>query len=197
MAVNIRLATPADAEQVLTIYAPFCSESPISFETQAPTTLEMRQRIAKTLKSLPWLVCDDAGQILGYAYASRHRERAAYRWAVDVSVYVREGSRRSGLGRALYTSLFTVLRLQGFKNALAGTTLPNPGSEGLHRAMGFRPVGVYRAIGYKCGAWHDVTWWQLALQDSSEEPSEPRVLETVRHSPEWDTALAAGTMLIR
>src|SRR5262249_33144374 len=144
------------AEPILAIYAPFCRETPISFETREPTTDEMRRRIAKTVKSLPWLVCEEGGLILGYAYASPHRERAAYGWSVDVSVYIREGLRRRGLGRALYTSLFAILQLQGFYNAVAGTALPNPGSVGLHQAMGFQPVGVYRNIGFKCGAWHDV-----------------------------------------
>jgi phosphinothricin acetyltransferase len=140
MAATIRLATEDDAVQIAEIYAPFCRETPISFETEPPAAGEMRERIARTVKSYPWLVCDDGGQILGYAYASRHRERAAYRWSVDVSVYVREGRRRTGLGRALYTSLFALLRLQGFQNALAGATLPNSGSVGLHEAMGFEPV---------------------------------------------------------
>src|SRR4051794_22435803 len=139
---TIRLADEDDAEPVLAIYAPFCRDTPISFETREPTVEVMRHRIAKTLKSLPWLVCEEEGLILGYAYASPHRERAAYDWSVDVSVYIREGLRRRGLGRALYTSLFALLRLQGFHNALAATALPNPGSVGLHQAMGFQPVGV-------------------------------------------------------
>ena len=105
MARTIRLATIGDAEQIAAIYAPFCRDTAVSFETRPPTVDEIQQRIVKTLLSLPWLVCDDGGRILGYAYASQHRERAAYRWSVDVSVYVRDGQRRSGLGRALYTSV--------------------------------------------------------------------------------------------
>ncbi len=193
MAQTIRLATEADADQVLEIYAPFCRETPVSFETEPPSLDEMRRRIAKTLPDFPWLVCEENGLILGYAYASKHRERAAYVWSVDVSAYVREGRRRGGLGRALYTSLFAILRLQGYHNALAGITLPNPGSEGIHRSMGFQPVGVYKNIGYKCGRWHDVAWSQLALREPEPEPRPPLALESVRGSREWDEAIAAGS----
>jgi phosphinothricin acetyltransferase len=195
---TIRLATEDDAEAVLAIYAPFCRDTPVSFETREPTVAEMRQRIAKTVESLPWLVCDDGGLILGYAYASPHRERAAYAWAVDVSVYVREGLRRQGLGRALYTSLFGLLRLQGFTNALAGTTLPNRGNVGLHQALGFQPVGVYRNIGFKCGAWHDVAWWQLVLREPSRGlvPDPPVPLPLLERSAAWHEALQAGLALL-
>ncbi len=137
------------------------------------------------------------GLILGYAYASKHRERAAYVWSADVSVYVREGRRRGGLGRALYTSLFAILRLQGYYNALAGVTLPNPGSEGLHRAMGFQPVGIYRNIGYKCGGWHDVAWSQLALREPELEPATaPRRWTRSSARASWDEAIAAGAALL-
>jgi phosphinothricin acetyltransferase len=196
MTLGIRLATVDDAEQILAIYAPFCRDTPVSFEMQPPTVEEMGQRIAKTLKSLPWLVCANEAQIIGYAYASLHRERAAYGWSVDVSVYVREGLHRKGLGRALYTSLFAVLRLQGYYNAVAGTTLPNPGSIGLHQAMGFQPVGVYRNIGFKCGAWHDVAWWHLSLREPSPEPQPPRALPAVCKTPEWHSALQLGSALL-
>jgi phosphinothricin acetyltransferase len=196
MATIIRLATEDDASQILEIYAPFCRDSTVSFETEPPPPEEMRRRIQKTLPDFPWLVCDEDGLILGYAYASRHRERAAYRWSVDVSVYVRDGRRRGGLGRALYTSLFAILRLQGFHNAVAGVTLPNPGSEGLHSAMGFRPVGVYPRIGYKCGGWHDVAWSQLALRDPEPDPRPPLALDAVLGSPGWDESIAAGMALL-
>jgi L-amino acid N-acyltransferase YncA len=196
MAPKIRLATEEDAVQFLEIYGPFCRETSVSFETEPPNLDEMQRRILETLPSFPWLVCEDDGLVLGYAYASKHRERAAYVWAVDVSVYIREGCRRGGIGRALYTALFAFLRLQGYYRALAGTTLPNPGSVGLHRAMGFQPVGVYRSIGYKCGSWHDVAWWELTLRDSDGEPKPPRELEAVRASREWDEAIAAATAML-
>jgi phosphinothricin acetyltransferase len=197
MAQTLRLATSTDAEQIQAIYAPFCRDTPVSFETEPPTVDEMRQRIVKTLSSLPWLVCDDGEHILGYAYASQHRDRAAYRWSVDVSVYVRDGYRRSGYGRALYTSLLNALRLQGFYNALAGVTVPNPGSVGLHEAMGFRPLGVYQGIGFKHGAWHDVLWLQLQLRERAFEPDEPLDVRVLRESDEWREALASGLALLR
>jgi L-amino acid N-acyltransferase YncA len=197
MAPIIRLATEADAAQIVEIYAPFCRETPVSFETEPPSLDEMRRRIAAILPSYPWLVCEEGGWILGYAYASKHRERAAYVWSVDVSAYVREGRRRGGLGRALYTSLLAILRLQGYYNAVAGVTLPNPGSEGLHRAMGFQPVGVYRNIGYKCGRWHDVAWSELALREPEPEPRPPLRLESVRGSREWDEAVSVGADVLR
>jgi phosphinothricin acetyltransferase len=192
MAPIIRLATEDDAAQILEIYAPFCRETPVSFETEPPSLEEMRRRIAATLPSYPWLVCEEGGSILGYAYASKHRERPAYLWSVDVSAYVREGRRRGGLGRALYKSLFAILRLQGFYNAVAGVTLPNPGSEGLHGAMGFEPVGIYRNIGYKCGGWHDVAWSQLTLREPEPDPRPPLDLDSVRGSSRWEQAIEAG-----
>ena len=192
MAATIRLASQNDAQQIRDIYAPFCENSPVSFETQAPTAQEMGQRIAKTLRSHPWLVYEIDGELLGYAYASPHRERAAYRWAVDVSAYVREGYRRLGVGRSLYRSLFALLRLQGFYRALAGITLPNPGSVGLHRAMGFQPLGTYHSIGYKCGRWHDVEWFQLALRDCNGVPEDPLEVEVVRELPQWSERLGEG-----
>ncbi len=196
MATTIRLVTEDDAGQILEIYAPFCRETPVSFETQPPTFDEMRQRIGKILKTHPWLVCDQDGLILGYAYASPHRERAAYVWSVDVSVYVREGRRRGGIGRALYTSLFALLKLQGYYNALAGTTLPNPGSIGLHQSMGFEPLGVYRNIGYKCGAWQDVAWWQLPLREANSEPEPPLEFQCFLGSDAWSDAIQAGSVLL-
>jgi L-amino acid N-acyltransferase YncA len=196
MASTIRFATQKDAGQIVEIYAPFCVGTPVSFETEPPSLALMRQRIKTTLKVFPWVVCADQGQILGYAYASKHRERAGYRWSVDVSVYVREGHRRKGLGRALYSSLFAILRLQGFYNIVAGISLPNPASVSLHESMGLRLVGVYPGIGFKCGEWHDVGWWQLALRARDGEPKEPRAFREVRDLPACNDALQAGSALL-
>ncbi len=160
----IRPATPDDAQAVLAIYAPLVRDTAISFELEPPDLAEMRARIAKTLPVLPWLVSEDAlGDVNGYVYASKHRERAAYQWSVDASVYVDPAHHRRGIAGALYGRLFTLLRLQGFHAVHAGITLPNPGSVGLHESLGFRQVGVYRGVGYKMGAWRDVGWWQLRL----------------------------------
>jgi phosphinothricin acetyltransferase len=192
----IRLATGDDAKAVLAIYAPFCAESShVSFEVEAPSVGEMRRRIEATLGRYPWLVAEDDGEILGYVYAGPHRDRAAYRWSVDVSAYI--GRRRSGVGRGLYRSLFAILKMQGFVSAFAGATLPNEGSVGLHRAMGFEEVGVYRNVGFKAGAWRDVVWWRLALREPPDEPDELLTLEQVQRLDGWAEALASGLSLIR
>jgi L-amino acid N-acyltransferase YncA len=148
MTTIIRLATPADAPGVQAIYAPVVHETAISFELEPPTVEEIRQRIVKTLERWLWLVCERRGDILGYVYAGQHRTRPAYQWSVDVSAYVHASARRLGVGRALYHSLFSLLALQGFYQAYAGITLPNPASVRLHESLGFQPVGVYRAVGY-------------------------------------------------
>lgn len=191
----IRLATPDDAGQVLAIYGPYC-HTPTSFELEPPSLEEMRQRLSKILAQYPWLVCGVASEVWGYAYACAHRERAAYRWSVDTAVYCRPQRQRRGVGRGLYTSLFGLLRLQGYINAYAGVTLPNPASVGLHEAMGFRPVGVYSQVGYKCGAWHDVAWYELLLQPRPAEPFPPQPVAAVRGTAEWQAAMDAGLPLL-
>jgi phosphinothricin acetyltransferase len=191
----IRLATPHDAAQVQAVYAAYF-DTPITFEVEPPPVEEMAQRITKILAKFPWLVCEHDGEILGYAYGATHKERAAYRWCVDVGVYIRQHRRRRGIGRALYTSLLDMLRLQRLVNAYAGVTLPNPGSVGLHESMGFEPVGVYQQIGFKCGAWHDVAWFQRPLQPRPSPPAEPLTLDDVRDSADWQAAVHAGQALI-
>jgi phosphinothricin acetyltransferase len=170
----IRLATANDASDCLAIYAPVVTGTAISFELEVPTVEEMRRRITETLPRYPWLVLEEPGGVRGYAYAGAHRQRPGYRWSVDVSVYVAATARRAGVGRRLYTSLLELLRLQGFVNAFAGVALPNEASVGLHEALGFQPIGVYRNVGFKLGRWIDVGWWQLQLQDLSDDlPGEP------------------------
>lgn len=172
-ALSIRLATPDDAVAIQAIYAPYILDSATSFETEVPTVAELAERIAKTLTYFPWLVSEESGHVVGYAYASAHRERAAYGWAVDVSVYIAEGHQRRGIGRQLYEALFARLRQQGFYTAIAGITLPNPGSVGLHESLGFTLVGTYHNIGFKAGAWRDVGWWEKPLQPPTESEPAP------------------------
>jgi phosphinothricin acetyltransferase len=169
--VTVRQATPADAAACAAIYAPYVTDTAVSFEDVAPTAGEMAARIAAAVL---WLVLEDEGRVVGYAYAGPFAPRAAYRWACEVSVYLERGRHRRGGGRALYEALLTGLRDRGYRMAVAGMTLPNPASEGLHRALGFEPVGTYRRIGYKHGAWHDVAWTQKALAEGDEPPAEPR-----------------------
>lgn len=162
---RIRVATAGDAEKILAIYAPIVAETAISFEDEPLSAAEIAMRIASILPTHPYLVCEEAGRILGYAYASARRARAAYRWSVDTTVYVHAQSRRCGVGRDLYTALLGILRRQRFHAVFAGIALPNDNSVGLHEAMGFAPVGVYRDVGFKLGRWHDVGWWRLGLQE--------------------------------
>jgi L-amino acid N-acyltransferase YncA len=197
MSVQIRLASDADAEAIAAIYRPVVETTSISFETEAPDAAEMRRRLAATLPSHPWLVCAIDGDVAGYAYATAHRVRAAYRWSVDTSVYIDGSRRRLGIGRGLYQSLFAVLAAQGHVNAFAGIALPNPGSVGLHEAVGFEPLGIYRRVGFKFGAWHDVGWWQLALKAHEAAPDVPLGLDAVRCQPEWPGLLACGEASIR
>jgi L-amino acid N-acyltransferase YncA len=179
MASSIRLASEDDAGAIAAIYRPYVEATPISFETVPPDEPEMRRRIAETLVQYPWLVYEAGGHVAGFAYAAKHRVRAAYQWSVDTAVYVDGTRHRSGIGRSLYASLFPILSAQGFFNAYAGITLPNAGSVGLHESVGFTPVGVYREVGYKLGAWHDVGWWQLTLRERTDEPPPPTALAAI------------------
>ena len=191
---SIRFARADDAAGVAAIYAPNVDGSIISFEAVPPTVAQMRKRIDATLAQTPWLVCERDGELLGFAYASSHSERAAYRWSLNASVYVAGGCRRRGVGRALYASLFSLARLAGYYAVHAGITLPNAPSVGLHESLGFRPVGVYRAVGFKLGAWHDVGWWQLELRPRVGEPLPPVALpRLLAEAPaRVETALAHG-----
>lgn len=163
-----------DAQACAEIYAPYVSTSAVSFEETVPDAREMAARIRRVAATHPWLVAEREARVVGYAYASPHRERAAYRWAADVAVYVDRDRRRRGVGRELYEPLLALLRQQRFHVACAGITLPNAASVGLHEAFGFERVGVYRKIGWKAGAWHDVGWWQLRLLPTSgDAPAEP------------------------
>jgi L-amino acid N-acyltransferase YncA len=178
----IRDADPArDAGACLAIYAPFVTGSAVSFEEQVPSEAEMARRIAG---AHAWLVAEDEGATVGYAYGSRHRERAAYRWAADVAVYVDASARHAGLGRELYARLFERMRDLGYWTLCAGVAQPNVASDGLHRALGFGDVGTYRRIGWKGGAWHDVRWWQLELRpDDTAPPAEPAVARAPAAAP--------------
>lgn len=147
------------------------TDSSISFETEPPSAEQMAQRIRAAHE---WLVAERGGRVVGYAYAGIHRSRKAYQWTAEVTAYVDRTVQRTGLGRLLYTELFDRLRRRGFRLLVAGITLPNDASVGMHEALGFEPVGVYRNIGWKTGQWWDVGWWQLDLgAPEGEPPPEP------------------------
>ena len=194
---EIRLATEADAEAMLSIYAPVVRDTAISFELEPPPIDEFRSRIRSTLTRTPWLICEIDGSVAGYAYAGPLRTRQAYQWSVEVTVYVHADYRRLGVGSAVYTSLFECLRLMGYMNAYGGIALPNPGSVGLHESMGFFHVGTYRNVGYKLGAWHDVGWWQLELMSPPAEPAPPKLLRDVQNSEEFRRRLSRGLTRLR
>ncbi|HUA74636.1 MAG TPA: GNAT family N-acetyltransferase [Solirubrobacteraceae bacterium] len=174
--MRVRPATPADAAACAAIYGPYVTGTAITFETEPPAPAEMARRIEAANGAHAWLVLEHEGRVVGYAYGGRFAARPAYRWSCEVSVYLEPGRRRTGGGRALYEALFERLAERGYRTAVAGMTLPNEASEGLHRALGFQAVGVYRRIGYKLGSWHDVAWSQrpLGRGDDDGQPAEPR-----------------------
>lgn len=159
----IRDATVDDASAVQAIYAPVVIATVISFEESAPSIEEMAGRIAAYAGDYPFLVAEREGRVVGYAYGSRHRDRASYRFSADVAVYVAEAARGTGVGGALYRRLLPALAERGAHAVFAGITLPNAGSVRLHESVGFEPVGVYREVGFKFGRWLDVGWWQRRL----------------------------------
>lgn len=171
--IEIRVARPEDAETIQSIYAPIVLNTAISFEAAVPSVAEIRERIAITLQTYPYLVAVQEGQVVGYAYASQHRARAAYRWAVDVTVYVAEGQRRSGVGRQLYDVLLPALKRLGYRSAYAGIALPNEGSVGLHERLGFQHIGTFPQVGFKLEAWHDVGYWRFDLGGDGLRPEDP------------------------
>ena len=170
--MDIRRVRRSDVAAITAIYAYYVRETVISLEEVPPDVAEMEARIATIVARFPWYVADDDGTVVGYAYAGPHKERAGYRWAVDVTVYLPPDMHQRGIGRALYTALFAELQRMGFRRAFAGITLPNAKSVGIHEAFGFTPIGVYHHAGYKCGRWCDVGYWQRSLGDDS-PPNEP------------------------
>lgn len=170
----VRHAEPErDGAACAAIYAPYVVGSGVSFEEIAPTAQQFAARIDETSRRYPWLVLEDDRRVAGYAYASQHHPRSGYRWAADVAVYVDPAWQGRGAGRRLYETLLGLLRRQGLRSACAGITLPNDASIGLHRALGFAHVGTYRDIGWKAGAWRDVSWWQLQLAPSASDDDRP------------------------
>jgi L-amino acid N-acyltransferase YncA len=193
----IRLATSDDGARLAEIYAPAVVGSGISFELEPPDGAEMARRVGYVTARTPWLVCEHRDVVAGYAYAGRLRERAAYDWSVEVSAYVDAAHHRAGVARALYTSLFAALAVQGFHNAYAGVALPNEASLAFHVSMGFTSVGTYRRVGYKTGRWRDVSWFERTIVPHVDEPRPPRLLPDVRDDAAFIAALSAGEPLLR
>ncbi len=195
---RIRLAKPKDARDIATIYAPFVRDTATSFELVPPDEEEFRKRVSNTLAKWPWLVCEIDGRIAGYAYAGMYRSRAAYQWAVEVSVYTNPELHRRGVGKALYTSLFAMLARQGFYTAFAGVTQPNDASTHFHRSMGFEYIGVFRFAGFKHGNWRDVSWWSRTLRDDFDDGPKPTLTPAeLKDDEDWLAAMQSGCMYIK
>jgi len=174
----IRPVRKEDAPAIVEIYAPYVLQTPVSFEEVVPSGEEMISRIERIAPFLPFLVCETNGKVVGYAYASDYRSRSAYRWIKELSVYIHPDFHRRGIGRALYSSVIRILRLQGVTSVLAGITVPNPESVGFHENFGFRKAGEFLANGFKAGQWHNVGWWELDLNPDRRIPCD-RILPFV------------------
>lgn len=173
-AYTVRTATAADAEACAAIYRPYVTDTAVTFEIDPPDGAEMARRIDAATRNHAWLVLETDGRVVGFAYGQPFATRAAYRWSCEVSVYLEMGRRRTGGGRLLYEALFPALAARGYRTAVAGMTMPNDASLGLHAAMGFTPVGTFRRIGWKLGAWHDVARAQRPLDEGGDPPADPR-----------------------
>ena len=171
---TVRDARDVDAEALLAIYAPSLLDSAASFELELPAVEEFAERVRRYAASHAWLVAEQDGRLLGYAYGSPHRARAAYRFSCEVSAYVAPEARRQGVGSRLYQALFERLSERGYCHAYAGIVLPNDASEALHRRAGFEPIGVFPAVGWKLGRWHDVAWYHRRLREGPPATDPPR-----------------------
>lgn len=175
----LRLATENDAAGILKIYAPYIQNTSLTFETEVPAIEAFAERISSYLKNWPWLVCETDGIIAGYAYATRHRERTAYQWSVESSVYIHDDFQRRGIAQALYAALFEILKKQGFNNVYAVINLPNDKSVVFHESCGFNYFTTYEQVGYKLGRWKNVGWWRLIVNEFGDEPAAPLKLNEV------------------
>jgi L-amino acid N-acyltransferase YncA len=187
---EIRLIDESDASDVLEIYKPYVLNTIISFEYEVPTLSEFLQRIKTNTADYPWLVCLWDGKIIGYAYGSKHRYRTAYQWSPEATVYLSPGIHRKGIGRLLYETLFSLLRLQGHFNVYAGVGLPNEKSVDFHKASGFEEIGIFKKVGYKHGNWHDTQWFQLHLTKHIDNPPTPKKLKEVQEHEAFKAILA-------
>lgn len=179
---EIRLINESDAQATLAIYKPYVLNTIITFEHEVPTLAEYLQRIKTNTAEYPWLVCLYNNNIIGYAYASKHRSKAAYQWSPESTVYMSPAFHRKGIARMLYETLFSLLRLQGYFNVYAGVSLPNEKSIGFHKALGFSEIGIFKKAGYKLGNWHDTHWFQLHLSEHILDPPNPKTISEIKES---------------
>lgn len=171
--IQVRLATITDAKEMVDIYSPNILNVATSFETEVPGLEEMQKRIETILPKYPWIVCAVDRKIAGYVYASKHRDREAYQWSCECTIYMHNDFKGLGIGKELYQLLFAILKLQGFRNVYAGITLPNRASVNIHEKCGFEHFATYENIGYKFGKWHSVGWWKLRINNYDLQPPPP------------------------
>jgi phosphinothricin acetyltransferase len=195
--IKIRLASEADTTALLDIYAPFVKNTVITFEYDVPTDIQFSARIATITKKYPWLVCEIHDRIVGYAYAAAFHERSAYDWSVDASVYIHPDYHRKRIGAALYECLFQLLKLQGFYNVYAIITGANKNSLDFHQSLGFKPVGLYRNVGYKFNQWQDVQWLVLTIKDHSQPPEKPKSIDDIKDTPEFNSVVSKALEIIQ
>jgi L-amino acid N-acyltransferase YncA len=169
----IRIARADDAAQIADIYRPYVEKTAITFEEEPPSVEHMAAKIAKVGSLFPFIVWEEGGEVLGYAYATRYRERAAYRWSLEDSVYLREDSVGRGLGKLLLTALVELLRELGYVKIYAVIAPPNSASVALHEALGFSPLGRFSDTAFKLGRWQAIDWMELTLRDIPVQPEEP------------------------
>lgn len=194
---EIRLINETDAQAVLGIYKYYVDHTIISFEYEAPTFEEYLQRIETNTSNYPWLVCAHENKIIGFAYGSTHRYRTAYQWSPESTIYLAPDFHTKGIGRVLYETLLSLLKVQGYYNVFAGVALPNEKSIGFHRALGFEEIGVFKKVGYKHGDWHDTHWFQLTLSEHKLHPSPPYLLSEIISTDEFlETIISANHKLI-
>lgn len=173
IAATIRIATPEDARSILEIYAPYITHTSLTFETEVPSEQAFAERMRNYLQTWPWLVCEVDGNIAGYSYATRYRERTGYQWCTESSIYIKDEFKGTGMAKALYSALFEILKRQGFRNVYAVINLPNDRSVVFHESCGFSWFATYENVGYKLGQWKNVGWWRLQINDYSDEPDPP------------------------
>jgi len=170
---NIRLARTDDAGDILAIYAPYISNTSFTFETEVPSEKDFQKRIADYLINWPWVVCEIDGVIAGYAYGAKYRERTAYQWCIESSIYIHDNFQKRNIGKTLYTALIEILKQQGYRNVYAVINLPNDKSVQFHESCGFTYFATYEKVGYKLGKWKNVGWWQLVINEFGMEPDAP------------------------
>ena len=184
--ITIRIAKESDIKEILAIYTPYVRETAITFEYTVPTLEEFRERIRKTLTKYPYLVAVQEAEILGYAYASEFKNRAAYDWAVETTIYVKQDSRKSGVGKKLYQALEEVLKRQNICNLYACIAYPNPGSIGFHEHLGYQTIGHFSKCGYKFETWYDMIWMEKMI---GEHDQHPQLFKPITELRGWDSRL--------